>query len=332
MRRLMLALVLAAILAGPAAAGAPPYRAGLARLDFDHDGPMQAFVWYPTEAAEAALHFGPFALAVARDAPVALGRRFPVVLLSHGGGGTPLLLRDMAAGLARDGFMVVAPFHVGDSTARAQGRAESQRRTRPLSERPKQARLALDAALADARFASQADPRRLGMIGFSLGGYTTLLLAGARPDLARWASFCRERADPADRARVCVGMDGGAAAALSAPDEAVPAFKALVLLDPFALPFGPDGLAALTMPLLLYRPEREDVLPARFNALALAASLPRPPLQATLPGGHFALIGSCPAALAAEAPAVCTDDPPIDRTALQRRLRQEIADFLRRSL
>src|SRR6185295_18094720 len=82
--------------------------------------------------------------AASRDAPIATGSRFPIVLFSHGGagtltaGGSPLPYADLLTPLAREGFVVVAPFHPGSK--------------RPLEDRPRQIHKALNAMLADPRF------------------------------------------------------------------------------------------------------------------------------------------------------------------------------------
>ena len=57
--------------------------------------------------------FGPYSLAVARDAAVA-GEHLPLVAISHGTGGTPWTHRDLASALAGAGFGVLLVAHAGD--------------------------------------------------------------------------------------------------------------------------------------------------------------------------------------------------------------------------
>jgi predicted dienelactone hydrolase len=59
---------------------------------------------YPTQAPGRAEPFGPFTLDLAVDAPVE-GHELPLVVISHGTGGTPWTHRDLAAHLARAGFV-----------------------------------------------------------------------------------------------------------------------------------------------------------------------------------------------------------------------------------
>jgi len=51
---------------------------------------------------------------------------------------------------------------------------------------------ALGAARQDPQIAPHLDPRRLGVAGFSLGGFTALLTAGARADIDPYLQFCHD--------------------------------------------------------------------------------------------------------------------------------------------
>lgn len=317
-------LVLALLVAGASSAQADPQRfhAGIARITVQDVVPFDALVAYPTDAAEAPFQDGPWVIAASRDAPIASGARFPIVLFSHGGGGTlkaggsPLPYADLATSLAREGFIVVAPFHPGAK--------------RPLEDRPRHVHKALDTMLADPRFATHADPARLGMMGFSWGGAVTLIAAGAVPDLAHLAAYCRDRIDDP---KACDGVptDGSLANVVGKRSPDTLAVKALVLMEPWGALFDRNGLTSVDMPTLLYRAEGSD-LQAEGNILALAAALPHPPRQETVPGGHFIFVDPCPPAWEADAPELCKDVPAVDRAAVHRRIEIEIADFLRRTL
>ena len=302
-----------------------PYRAGITRITVPDVVAFDTLIAYPTNAPEALFQIGPFTIAARGDAPIASGARFPVVLFSHGGGGTikaggsSLPYANLITSLARAGYIVVAPFHPGSRLPRE-----------ALEDRPRQIHKALNATLADPRFATRADPDRLGMMGFSYGGAVALIVAGATPSLAHLAAYCRDRTDDP---KACDGVptDGSLANAVGKRSPDALAVNALVLLEPFGALFDPNGLTAVDMPTLLYRAAGSD-LKADGNIIALAAALPHPPRQETVPGGHFIFFDPCPPAVAADAPAACTDAPDVDRAAIQRRIEPAIADFLRSSL
>lgn len=319
-------LVLTLLVAGTSAQADPQrFRAGLTRVTVQDVVPFDTLIVYPTDAAEVAFQDGPYTIVAGRDAPVASGARFPVVFFSHGGGGTikaggsSLPYAALLTSLARAGFIVVAPFHPG-----------SKRPREALEDRPRQIHKALTAMLADPRFAMHADPNHLGMMGFSYGGAVALIVAGATPSLAHLAAYCRDRNDDP---MACDGVptDGSLANAVGRRSLDALDVNALILMEPFGALFDRDGLTSVGMPTLVYRADSSN-LKADGNILALAAALPHPPRQETVPGGHFIFFGPCPPAVAADAPAACKDAPGVDRAAVHRRIEVEIGDFLRGNL
>lgn len=305
---------------------AEAWSAGIIRLTVADTAPFDSLLWFPTTAPERPLAVGPFVLSAVRDAALPETGRFPVVVMSHGSGGGPMSHRELAAALARAGFIVVVPTHIGDSAGQAGGREGG----RALLDRPRQAQLALAAALGDPRIEPHADPGRVGMIGFSAGGYTALVLAGARPDFARFAAHCR--ADPEDIGS-CGLSPGDSRPRTEGMTLAVhPPIKALVLLDPLGVPFDAEGLAPVRVPVLLYRPKDDADLSAWVNADAVAEALPMSPARRTVPGRHFVFIDPCPPELAETAPQICRDAPGIDRAAIHRKMEADIVEFLHRQL
>jgi predicted dienelactone hydrolase len=102
---------------------------------------------------------------------------FPLVILAHGYGGTPVAMSWLAENLASKGYVVVGPHFRDPPYGDASGLLG------PLTCRPLD--IAFVAAEAQARargheapFAS-ADPRRTVLIGYSMGGYGVLTAAGA---------------------------------------------------------------------------------------------------------------------------------------------------------
>jgi predicted dienelactone hydrolase len=304
----------------PVGAETPTFHAGIARPSVTGEAPFEMLIWYPTEADEVAWQAGPFMMPASRNAVVAPGR-FPVVLLSHGGGlggGTPLILREISVALARHGFVVIAPFHgkVG------------------LPGRTLQIRRALDAVVADPRFASHVDPTRLGMLGFSLGTAVTLELAGAVPNVAHLVAYCA--AHPSDVMSCDHAPDGnnGAPHGASAEPGSLLAplpLKAIVLMDPYAVLFQRPELVGVSMPVLIFRPN-ESELPAEANATGLAAALPRSPQVHNIPGSHFVFTDICPASLKASSPEVCEDPPRVDRAAIHAALQAQIIEFFGKNM
>jgi predicted dienelactone hydrolase len=117
--------------------------------------------------------------------------RFPVLLFSHGLGGSPLSgdYLDALTLFASHGYVVIAPFH-GDARI-SDIRLETlndvvnavlhfSNYTALQSIRPHALQAALTAVLADPAFAARIDASQIGGFGASLGGESLLLMRGAR--------------------------------------------------------------------------------------------------------------------------------------------------------
>jgi predicted dienelactone hydrolase len=278
--------------------------------------------WYPTVAAEAVQRRGPATLSIAVDAAPAAGR-FPAVVLSHGSGGTMLGHHDTACELARHGYVVATPLHAGNNfdDHSAEGTVRLWR------DRPRQVRAALDALLADPLLAPHVDERRLGAIGFSAGGYSVLGATGAVADPHRIAVHCR--AHPDDRT-----FCGAAGKLVIPPGEPLVAdppdarLRAAVVMAPVGALFAEHSLDRVTIPIRLYRAEKDQVLRQPWHAERVRALLPRPPEYVVVLGaGHYAFLAPFPPSLVKVVGAPARDPPGFDRAAFHRRLDQEIRAF-----
>ena len=171
----------------------PGYQTGSfndpARTDWDGDAarPIAWSAWYPAApgGAEAMELPGLFAQGpVARDAPLVPGLH-PVILLSHGTGGAPEGQGWLAGRLAALGFIVLGPHHHGNTGGepyRAEGFLCWWERATDLS-------LLLSELSLRGPFAGQLDLSRTHAVGFSLGAYAALALAGAISDMDRFEQW-----------------------------------------------------------------------------------------------------------------------------------------------
>jgi predicted dienelactone hydrolase len=65
---------------------------------------------YPTQTPSQTIQRGPYKLEVSAHAPIQDGA-FPLVIISHGSGGTNITFRNLAAFLVKKGFIVAMPEH-----------------------------------------------------------------------------------------------------------------------------------------------------------------------------------------------------------------------------
>jgi len=267
-------------------------------------------VFYPTETAETMLAVGPYRLSVAPDAPIGPGS-FPLVLISHGTGGTPWVYRTLAQYLAQQGFVVGLPEHPFNN--RHDNRWEGTECN--LLARPRHLQLALQHLLQMTPFAAALQPDGVGVIGHSMGGYTALALAGGVPTSFSWEN------------------EGGQARELQTVHD--PRVKAVVLLAPATPWFMAEGsLRAVQAPVLLLEAE-QDVHTTHEHGQIVRSGLAeqqRLTHRVIENAGHFSFLSPFPAAMTNAGFAPSQDPPGFDRARFHEQLFPEIATFLEQAL
>ena len=286
---------------------------------------MPATVIYPATGPAAATDLGPYRVAATPGLPIAEGRH-PLVLVSHGHGGSALGHHDLATALADAGFIVAAIEHAGDNHRDQSGFCTE----RVLLGRAWQVSALLDLLLADPELGPHIDPGRVGVAGFSAGGYTSLLLLGATPDFSRRQAYCA--AQPAD-AEVCVEVPAVIERLPVSRVTADPRLRAGFMMAPFALFFDEAALRRVDAPVYLYGAMADQVLLPAYNVLPVRDALPRlHAFRGIVGAGHYVFLAPCNPAMAEALPALCVDPPGIDRKALHARINADAVGFFRQAL
>ena len=176
-----------------------------------------------------------------------------------------------------------------------------------------------------------ADTDRIGAAGYSLGGYTALLLAGAKPDFARFVPYCK---DPKIADATCA--DDPAPPAIRPGLEIFrdPRIKSVFLMAPtLGYFFTAEGLRDVTMPVHIDDPEEDEVAKRPYDAERIRDLLPAPPEYAQpARAGHYLYLAPCPAWMSRENPQICRDHPGVDRAAFHAELNAEMAAFFKKTL
>jgi len=133
-------------------------------------------VHYPTNKASIPVSFGPYTMDVSPDAEMIDGK-FPLIIISHGNGGSHLLYRTISTHLAKNGYIVAMPEHYGNN----RNNNTLENTTENLENRPRHVSLTIDFLLSDNWFSEHIVQNKIGVIGHSMGGYTALALAGGVP-------------------------------------------------------------------------------------------------------------------------------------------------------
>jgi len=282
-------------------------------------------IWYPCKAPSEEIVVRDFALYGARDCPLDASR-VPLVVMSHGRGGWFGVHHALAASIADAGFVVAAVDHPDhNSEDRAHRDALST-----LVERPVDLKRLVDFMHRDWAGAAQLDRNRVGVFGFSLGGYTAVVAIGGDPDFRRDLPGC-EKSD----FLACEQLRNGEAPARTASvDERI---RAAIVVDPGpGIFFSSDRLKSIKVPVQLWSsdPKLSSSYDSGCCALGLRSRLPAvPEFHLVSNGIHFSFLPPCTDTMRRNLPSrLCEDAPGFDRSAFHEDFKNEVIGFLRKHL
>jgi len=263
-----------------------PYWVGLkdSAITFEYsDGTTResrVSVWYPAQNPGGALQpytytpeqrvldysgtlYLPRTLTALLDAaPDMAAAPYPVVIFSHGGWAYRWHLPQYVENLASHGFVVIATDHQDappDWVMTGHKELTRQWDVRALID------YAGQITAADGVLPGVADMERVGVTGYSAGGFTALLAGGARRSSAakeEWCALdvvinswvgpllCTDAGAREQEWATLLGVDQPADGLW--PDISDPRVDAIVSIDGGAFDFGPEGLGAINVPALLF--------------------------------------------------------------------------------
>ncbi|MES2249146.1 MAG: dienelactone hydrolase [Pseudomonadota bacterium] len=312
-----------ALLAALCVSAAWSHAAGFSFIEVpaDKDGPaLRGAVWTPCEAAPGEIAFGLIAISAAKDCPVA-GTGLPLVLMSHGSGGSFLGHHDTAAALADAGFVVAAINHPNDNFQDMERRGHLS----TFAARPVDMRRLADHMLKMWPGRAKIAAEQVGFFGFSRGGYTGLVATGAVPDFKLGLRFCT----PASKIPFCGQIQRQE---LPAPPVRDARIKAAVIVDPLSF-FDAEGLKQVTVPVQLWASARGGDGVTLDDVEAVRRHLPSAPdWYVPANTAHFAFLAPCAPAMAKALPEICSDAGGFDRVAFHADFNAKVLAFFRQHL
>ncbi len=288
---------------------------------------LEVGIWYPSKALAAPQRLGLFEQTVADSGAVA-GRDLPLIVMSHGTGGSFEGHYDTALALADAGFVVAAVTHTGDNY-------REQIQLGRLENRPRHIKVLIDYMLASWQHHDALDPSRIGMFGFSAGGFTALVAIGGTPDMRTVAPYCAAHPDEWS-CRMLKDRKINVSANITGQwnwvhDRRIVA--AVIASPALGYAFSAEALSSVTVPIQLWRGDSDEILPHPNYAQAIYDRLPVKPEYHVVPNaGHFAFLAPCTPALAAVAPEICRDPPGFDRVAFHREFDPAVMAFFKAKL
>lgn len=264
---------------------------------------FDTWLLYPSIDKSQNINIGPYSISACPDGKIA-GGKFPLVVISHGGGGSHLLYRVIAQYLAQNGYVVAMPEHYGNS--RNNNSLEGQNKN--LTLRTRHIRLVIDTLLNDPELMERINSQQIFMIGHSMGGCTALALAGAVP----WSKEGKQIE--------------------VTHDERI---KALVLFAPATAWFQhPDSFESVNLPTFVFSAEYDTITPFWQSEL-IKQKVKNPALitlKTILNAGHLSFLAPFPESMQNKNFLPSQDPDGFDRVAFHESLKIEVLDFFNKQL
>jgi predicted dienelactone hydrolase len=327
MRRTILFCLLAA-LSSPLLSGCSDSYPGEAEFGvgirpmMSNDGSFASAIFYPSHVGDELSFVGPYDVRGIRDAAPAPGR-FPLIVLSHGSGGSMFSHHNLASFLAGHGYVVAAIEHPADNH-RDSSRAGS---VQVHKQRPKQVSDLLDELTQDG-IAGLVDATNVGFIGFSAGTVTGLTLAGWPLAPSRIEEYCKSRAAPPI---FCEGIRSGSVTHDTAVNSDA-RIKSWLLLAPMGLWFDRRP-PILRKPIGLIIAEQDEELEWDANVSPVVNSAEQLLLlEIVRDGSHSTFLSPCTQRLHTARPDLCFEPTGVDRVAVHDRVNTLALAFFNRTL
>lgn len=279
------------------------YNAGFQKLIYNKN---KISLWYPSEAKEQVTSYWKWSGKVADNSAFSKGI-FPILIFSHGMEGSMYNQYYLAEYMARNGYIVASVEHDDKSYT-----------LQTLVDRPILIKKAIDLILNDLKINTHIDPNKIGILGHSLGGYTSFIIAGGCPDFSNHPSLSGL---PNFLKKLYIkfrNFDN------SFYDSRI---KAIAALAPgLGTLFNKKSLSKVSIPVLIIEAEKDEVVLDRSVSL-YKNNLPKKPKFMVLKGiGHYGFLPICNQYLQKNFTEICSD-PEVLRKESHKIIEQSVLDF-----
>ena len=305
--------------------------------------PLAATIWYPaTRTSEetdwniAIFKAGRSAL----NAELALApKKFPLVVLSHGTGGAAFQLSWLAERLVQSGFIVLAVNHHGNTGAEESLLLEG---FTLWWERAEDISATIDHLLKEPTFGHRIDQTKMGALGFSLGGYSVLSIAGGITDRAQWREFCSEHLAnpicelPPEAGVSIAGLEEKIASNPSIQNSFSRSarlfqdkrIKAVYSIAPVLGPaLTKESLSKISIPIKIVVGANDDQAIAKYNAEHIANNIPNANLQILQGVSHYTFLAPCTLKGNLLVKDLCSEAKGTKRTEVHKKIGLDAASF-----
>jgi predicted dienelactone hydrolase len=312
------------------------YRVGESTLyftDSTRNRPLKTELWYPTADIDTGNQRAtelPFILEPTIRNASFIAQKHPLLLISHGTGGNRFSLAWLAIALVKQGYMVAAPDHWGNTYDNKIPEYFVRYWERPLD-----ISFVLSQLLLDKTLSESIDFERIGAVGFSFGGYISLALAGVEMD----CNLLKSKAETnqgkkefnvpelGDLRKLIEKLPCDRLSELKLKDSRI---KAFVALSP-ALGLGVETLTQtknVTAPILIIAPANDRIAPVltnarNYNALILSSKY----VELLGNSGHYIFLNQGNESLKKEAKKYYKDEKGVDRDLVHKNIQYLVLQF-----
>lgn len=311
--------------------------------------PIKWSCWYPAalDAATTEYRFGGSAEQplfngglFARNASISDAlNEWPLVLLSHGTGGTATGMSWIATRLAQSGYICIGVDHHGNTASEpylAEGFI-------CWWERPVDLSYIIDHVNRISPIKNKVNLAQIAVVGFSLGGYTAFALAGAVTSMEQFENWLSTNPNPMGGPREFPNIDKEITKLMSSSsrfnqswdrhgdsfaDNRVSKYAAIAPA-PTVRSFISESLANIECPTLIIGGEADTEAP--FDECALWLSEQNSNFQLKSLGdkvGHYVFLPECTEQGICIEPDICIDDSSIVRSEIHGNVASLVRDFL----
>ncbi|MGI0116484.1 alpha/beta hydrolase family protein [Zooshikella sp. RANM57] len=156
---------------------------------------ISTYILYPTNEASTPKTYAQntafWGFEAIENAPIS-SQKLPLYIMVHGTSGNWRNLSWLASKLAKEGAIVVSANHPDYTSGNATPDSVIK-----MWNQPKDVSFIIDSMLKTTTYGNFINKEKIAVIGYSLGGYTALALAGAQLDMHKYVDFCSHHQDKA---------------------------------------------------------------------------------------------------------------------------------------
>ncbi|PRD51033.1 alpha/beta hydrolase family protein [Phyllobacterium myrsinacearum] len=256
--------------------------------------PLDVTIWYPASDGSHPILVGDDILFKGTEAfmnaPVQSGRH-PLIVLSHGSGGSVIGLAWIATALAKAGYVVAGPDHPGTTRGNS-----TPIETTMLWQRTNDLSVLLDNLTTTSKWSDSINVGEIGVLGFSLGGHTALSIGGGQVRRNDYADYCDQFKTMPD----CVWFASGHVNLRSIDKELFEQsnrddrIQSVVAIDPSVIrAFTATSLKNIQIPVDVINLGTTDTIPVAVEASAVVGQIPHGSRETVPDAVHFTFLPEC---------------------------------------